>query len=69
MDKEKIKEEMMNYRELLNTSPTFMCIYRNIDNERIKEKDIANFFALLCDTIRDKDNLLIKYMNKYGNID
>ncbi|MBY6842667.1 hypothetical protein [Clostridium botulinum] len=69
MNKIKIKEEMKSYRKLLYTNPFFKCIYENIDNERIEEKDIANFYALLCDVIEDRENLLTKYINKYGNID
>lgn len=66
MDKIKIKKEMKNYRKLLHTNCFFKCIYENISNERIEEKDIANFYALLCDVIENQDNLLAKYINKYG---
>jgi len=69
MNKIKIKEEMKSYQKLLHTNCFFEGIYGNIDKERIEEKDIANFYALLYDVIENQNNLLVKYINKYGNID
>lgn len=69
MDKNKLIMEMSTNTELRFNNPYYKNIFNTLCHSEVKEKELAELIALMCKSIQDSNEMIIKYFAKYGNID